>query len=73
MLDINKDIYQPGDLVEWDVGPDRPCGIILEWMPPYVKTLEPLGGYRVYFSDCDHVQGGVEVILHEELKLLSSN
>jgi hypothetical protein len=73
MYDINKDLFQPGDLVEWYVLHDRPRGIILEWVPPYVKTLEPLGGYRVYFSESDDGRGDDDIILHEELKLLSSN
>jgi hypothetical protein len=48
-------------------------GIIIQYIPPYVKTLEPLGGYEIYFAAAGEEDGEILIASPTDIELLSSN
>ena len=74
------DTFHPGDLVKWKklwtakpiIGSDD-IGIVIQYIPPYVKTLEPLGGYEIYFAAAGEEDGEILIASPTDIELLSSN
>jgi len=75
-----SDTFYPGELVRWKklwtVKPINECkdiGVVIQYMPPYVKTLEPLGGYEIFFTAAGEEDGEILVACPRDIELLSSN
>jgi hypothetical protein len=72
--------FYPGELVRWKklwthkpLKDSEDIGIIIEYVPPYVKTLEPLGGYEIFFAAAGEEDGEIMIACPTDIELLSSN
>ena len=75
-----SDTFYPGDLVRWKklwthkpMADSEVIGIIIQYVPPYVKTLEPLGGYEIFFAAAGAEDGEILIASPTDIELLSSN